>query len=551
MSRIIFNASAKCDKAGRQQNQDNYWVCPNLSFDNQENDNLINNDSEIILSDNGALFIVADGMGGMNAGEKASELVVTSIKKRFKSIPTSVLVSDESILRFISDSIIYADERIKEYAKGNRDAEGLGSTIVLLWLYNDKAYCGWCGDSRIYRYNPNNNLIRLSHDHSYVQSLVDEGKITDEEAFEHPDSNIITRSLGDSGEKAKPETKVYDIFERDVFLLCSDGLCGLLQDKQIEEIVSIHCSSSKEALQALWKAGEDARWNDNATIELVAIESGGKIAKGIAQGYPPFNNYAKNSKRSKAKESVILAEKDYWYKRPIGIAILLAVIASFILMYYLIFDKNKIRHNTNTEYNIEVPNQSQQPVQPQRPQNQQQNQQPVQPQRPQNQQQNQQPVEPQRPQNQQQNQQSVEPQRPQNQQQNQQPAQQQQPQNQQQDQQQIQAPSLPSEAYIQQLNQTRNDYQDIGVLWNEVKRTQYISDRGEYNRLLGFAKNVKHLTDTNNPDFKRISQRQRSELNNWKALANDIEKNINRYIRNRNIRQQEYRGENQDDMYTL
>ena len=521
MSRIIFNASAKCDKAGRQQNQDNYWVCPNLSFDNQENDNLTNNDSEIILSDNGALFIVADGMGGMNAGEKASELVVTSIKKRFKSIPTSVLVSDESILRFISDSIIYADERIKEYAKGNRDAEGLGSTIVLLWLYNDKAYCGWCGDSRIYRYNPNNNLIRLSHDHSYVQSLVDEGKITDEEAFEHPDSNIITRSLGDSGEKAKPETKVYDIFERDVFLLCSDGLCGLLQDKQIEEIVSIHCSSSKEALQALWKAGEDARWNDNATIELVAIESGGKIAKGIAQGYPPFNNYVKNSKRSKAKESVILAEKDYWYKRPIGIAILLAVIASFILMYYLIFDKNKIRHNTNTEYNIEVPNQSQQPVQPQRPQNQQQNQQPVQPQRPQNQQQNQQ------------------------------PAQQQQPQNQQQDQQQIQAPSLPSEAYIQQLNQTRNDYQDIGVLWNEVKRTQYISDRGEYNRLLGFAKNVKHLTDANNPDFKRISQRQRSELNNWKALANDIEKNINRYIRNRNIRQQEYRGENQDDMYTL
>ena len=234
------------------------------------------------------------------------------------------------------------------------------------------------------------------------------------------------------------------------------------------------------------------------------------------------------------------------------------MIASFILMYYLIFDKNKIRHNTNTEYNIEVPNQSQQPDQPQRPQNQQQNQHPVQPQRPQNQQQNQHLVQPQRPQNQQQNQQPVQPQQPQNQQQNQQPVQpqwsqnqQQQPQNQQQDQQQIQPPSLPSEAYIQQLNQTRNDYQDIGVLWNEVKRTQYISDRGEYNRLLGFAKNVKHLTDANNPDFKRISQRQRSELNNWKALANDIEKNINRYIGNRNIRQQEYRGENQDDMYTL
>ena len=306
MARISFNIAAKCDKAGRSQNQDNYWLCPDLSKINDSYDKTIGKDKDVVLSDKGALLVVADGMGGMNAGEKASELVIKGVQHGFSNIPDSILGNDEQMKSFIRDVIVESDKSVKEYAKLHREAEGLGSTIVLLWLWGEKAYCGWCGDSRIYRYNPNNELVRLSHDHSYVQDLVDNRKIEPEEAFDHPDGNIVTRALGDNGEKANPELAVYDIFERDVFLLCSDGLCGLLQDKQIEEIVSLNCSSTKDALAALWQAGEAAGWSDNATIELLCVVEGGKHPRGVAVGYPdkrkPVENKGDKTTKQESQE---------------------------------------------------------------------------------------------------------------------------------------------------------------------------------------------------------------------------------------------------------
>ena len=276
MSRIIFNLAAKCDAAGRSQNQDNYWVCPDLTKWNAPTDKVLGTDEDVELSDKGALLVVADGMGGMNAGEVASQLVIEGIKKKFSKIPDSLLSNEAEIMSFIHSAIVESDESIKKYAKEHREAEGLGSTIVLLWLLNGRAFCGWCGDSRIYRFNPNNELVRLSHDHSYVQSLVDEGKITEEEAFDHPDGNIISKALGDNGNKAEPEIRVYDVYSRDVFLLCSDGLCGLLQDTEINDIIQETCTSSKDSLDALWKKGEKAGWSDNATIDLLCIVEGGK-----------------------------------------------------------------------------------------------------------------------------------------------------------------------------------------------------------------------------------------------------------------------------------
>lgn len=308
MSRLIFNMAAKCDKAGRSENQDNYWVCPDLTHWDAQIGKSVGNDEDVELSTKGALLVVADGMGGMNAGEKASELVIAGVKKRFSNIPESILSNEEEIKKFIKDTITEADQSVKDYAKANRSAEGLGSTIVLLWILNERAYCGWCGDSRIYRYNPNNELVRLSHDHSYVQGLVDEGKISEEDAFDHPDGNIITRSLGDNGDVANPEIMVYDVCERDVFLLCSDGLCGLLPDKDIEDIISRNCSSTKDALAALWEAGTKAGWSDNATIDLLYVISGGKRPKGVAVGYPTKKQVKKTDSNKKSNNSVVSSE---------------------------------------------------------------------------------------------------------------------------------------------------------------------------------------------------------------------------------------------------
>ena len=121
-------------------------------------------------------------------------------------------------------------------------------------------------------------LERLSHDHSYVQELVDAGKLTEELAFDHPNNNIITRSLGDPRGAAQPDTKEFDLYDQDIILLCSDGLCGTLRDNEIAELIKQHQTSMQECRDALWDADEAAGWTDNTTIALAQIISGGKVA---------------------------------------------------------------------------------------------------------------------------------------------------------------------------------------------------------------------------------------------------------------------------------
>lgn len=350
MSRVTFNIAAKCDKAGRSQNQDNFWVCPNL--DKIGDTSAIGNDSDVELSSKGALLVVADGMGGMKSGEKASEFVIEGIKSHFSNIPESILNDDKAIISFIKNAIIQSDQLIKAYAKDHRESEGMGSTIVLIWLLGEKAYCGWCGDSRIYCYNPQNSLVRLSHDHSYVQSLVDEGKITEDEAFDHPDGNIITRSLGDSGEAANPETKIYPIHRRDVFMLCSDGLCGLLNDEQIETILADNCTSSEDALKALWSKGQQEGWSDNATIEVACITDGGVTPTRKAAGYDEGKPKPVVSKNKPIKKDTNVMS-NFWQtnKQYILIVAVVAIVAIGIIWFFT-RDK-KTGGSSNQEFNVE------------------------------------------------------------------------------------------------------------------------------------------------------------------------------------------------------
>ena len=188
------------------------------------------------------------------------------------------------IKSFIKQAIIDADKEMKKHAESHPETRGMGSTIVLVWILDKTVYVGWCGDSRAYCYNAQNGLVRLTHDHSYVQELVDNDKLSEEDAFDHPDSNIITRSLGDSGEKANPDVKEYPLHTGDTFLLCSDGLCGLLRDSEIEEIMAQN-SSIGNCLNALWKHGSSIGWTDNTTIELAKVLEGGLKPTTIPVGY--------------------------------------------------------------------------------------------------------------------------------------------------------------------------------------------------------------------------------------------------------------------------
>ena len=270
---ILFRMAARCEAAGRPNNEDNYQLDDNLS----DNSWGFTADAEVSLGEKGALLVVCDGMGGMNAGEVASDIAVKTIKEWF----TTDKLTDAAVAapcKYITSAIVAADAAIKAHSKTNPDTEGMGSTIVLAWLLGQKVYVGWCGDSRCYRFNPALGLERLSHDHSYVQELVDAGKLTEELAFDHPNNNIITRSLGDPRGAAQPDTKEFDLYDQDIILLCSDGLCGTLRDNEIAELIKQHQTSMQECRDALWDADEAAGWTDNTTIALAQIISGGKDA---------------------------------------------------------------------------------------------------------------------------------------------------------------------------------------------------------------------------------------------------------------------------------
>lgn len=282
---MVFNIAEICDKAGRSVNQDNFWVCPDVAAFIAGGSVAADGAADVVLSDKGALLVVADGMGGMNAGEVASQIVVDSLKRSFSDLDSVALDDSGSVKDFIRQAIVEADGEIKKYAAAHPETEGMGSTVVLAWLLGETVYVGWCGDSRAYCYNPANGLVRLSHDHSYVQELVDSNKISEEHAFNHPNSNIITRSLGDSGEKARPEVREYPLHSDDMFLLCSDGLCGLLRDEEIESILSRNRRSVEDSLNALWRRGQEEGWTDNVTIELAKVASGGIKPTEEPEGY--------------------------------------------------------------------------------------------------------------------------------------------------------------------------------------------------------------------------------------------------------------------------
>ncbi len=285
MTPVTIYVAARCEKAGRKTNQDSILVSPDLSLPQVAMTSSFELDKSVTLDRRGALLFVADGMGGMNAGERASQLVVEGVRQAFADIPDDAVASPAAAGDFVAKAVAAADAKVKQWAATNSDTQGMGSTVALVWLLGDKVIVGWCGDSRVYRFNPDNGLVRLSHDHSYVQSLVDSGKIPADEAFDHPDSNVITRSLGDNGMDPEPQVEIYDVYTNDVFLICSDGLCGLIPDAEIERIMLANSRSTGKCLDALWHAGDVAGFTDNCSVVLARVADGGRQALPVVDGY--------------------------------------------------------------------------------------------------------------------------------------------------------------------------------------------------------------------------------------------------------------------------
>ena len=274
MSIIKFIMAARCEAAGRPNNEDNFQLTDNLANDQWS----FVTDSEVDLGEKGALLIVCDGMGGANAGEVASKSAVETVKEWFSSerLTEKIVADSENIVQYIKQAIVAADLKIKEEGNTDKEKEGMGTTIVLAWVIGQSVFVGWCGDSRAYCFNPSAGLIRLSHDHSFVQSLVDMGQLSEELAFNHPNGNIITQSLGDTLQEAQPEVREYPLRNGDVIMLCSDGLNGVLRDRVIEEVMRDNAENMAACRDALWETARKTGWDDNVTIGLCRIVSGSK-----------------------------------------------------------------------------------------------------------------------------------------------------------------------------------------------------------------------------------------------------------------------------------
>ena len=158
----------------RTNNEDNFVASRDLTASDWTIPQV---DEQIDLGEYGALLVVADGMGGANAGEVASAIAIETIQTKF--VPENLedaVQSDETILQFMVDAVKSADINILNRSKEDETTMGMGTTIVMAWILGNKAYICWCGDSRCYVFNENLGLTRLSKDHSYVQELVDRGE---------------------------------------------------------------------------------------------------------------------------------------------------------------------------------------------------------------------------------------------------------------------------------------------------------------------------------------------------------------------------------------
>lgn len=225
-----------------------------------------NEDSLFVDNDIG-LFLVADGMGGHQAGEVASEMAVRIITSKVRNrISNSNGTSQVSLIK---ESISLANNKIFATSDENPHLVGMGTTIVIALLEKNVVHIANVGDGRAYLVR-SDNIEQLTEDHSLVAELLQVGQITKEEARVHPKRNIVTMAVG--MEKIEPTIKSIETKKDDYILLCTDGLTDMLGDEEIRDIITTPNSSLNEKCRELIDEANRKGGKDNITILLINIE---------------------------------------------------------------------------------------------------------------------------------------------------------------------------------------------------------------------------------------------------------------------------------------
>lgn len=227
------------------------------------------NEDYFVASPENGIIVLADGMGGHNAGEVASKLAAETVMEELLSGPGSSSVDATENLLWVGQAVEAANQTVFGFSREHRELSGMGTTLVVALFRGDRVYYAHVGDSRLYRYR-GGSLTCLTTDHSLIQEVVDHGIFYNKaEAREAGvGDNVLTRSLG-LADTVNVDVGEAPVHPGDLYLVCSDGLNSQINDKQICRIIAREDESFEDRVDDLLEAALDAGGRDNITLALV------------------------------------------------------------------------------------------------------------------------------------------------------------------------------------------------------------------------------------------------------------------------------------------
>jgi len=226
----------------------------------------VNEDSILSRSDSG-LWAVADGMGGYEAGDLASSMLVDALN----DITFTEKFSDD--INRIEETVIDVNQMILDHSEKVLDGRVFGSTVVIAFMQDTIGFVLWAGDSRLYRLR-SNLLTRVTKDHSQLQEMLDSNLLLPEEIEDYPEQNVITRAVG-AEQNLMLDMQAFEIEEDDKFLLCSDGLYNAIDEKDIQSI--LNSGSIKLNTEQLINRALENGASDNVSFILIQNNEGQTI----------------------------------------------------------------------------------------------------------------------------------------------------------------------------------------------------------------------------------------------------------------------------------
>ncbi len=236
-----------------------------------------NNEDAVSLDDSAGVAVLADGMGGYNAGEVASQMACDFIREELGRWMAEAAphATDGDVKRAMDICVDNANRAIFQAANSNPQYAGMGTTLVVAVFRPGRLLLGHVGDSRGYRFR-NGRLAQITRDHSLLQEQIDAGIITPEQAAFSANKNLVTRAVGVE-DTVLLETHLHEVQPGDVYLMCSDGLSDMLDDTSIAQVLQMH-DSLAAAGAALIESANDAGGKDNISLILVRAEGGATAA---------------------------------------------------------------------------------------------------------------------------------------------------------------------------------------------------------------------------------------------------------------------------------